>query len=195
MGRKDLTDERQTLILNATERCIARYGIHGATLEKIADEAGLNRGLIHHYIGNREDILQRMVERLLKNYQTSFDEFASRRPADKQASTLIDYYFGAWFELEPRDDAIITALLAESERDPLIRQTLWSVYSRFDDAIHSELASLYPHANPNNLRSTSYSIMLLAFSHATMNWLGLPRASQADVRSIAISLLQALEAR
>ena len=68
MGRKELAKERQDSILDAMERCISKYGLQGTTLENIASEAKINRGLIHHYIGNRDDVVQLMVERLLARY-------------------------------------------------------------------------------------------------------------------------------
>ena len=190
MGRKDLTAERQALILDAAERCIVRYGLQGMTLEQIADEAGINRGLIHHYVGNREDLLQLMMERLLERYQDSFDAFAANHPTSKE--TLIDYYFASWFELAPDDDAIIVALLAESERDLQIREMLWSLYARFENTIYTEIARLFPHTPEEKLHEAAYSVMLLAFSHATLTWLRLPRAIQTDVRTTAANLLQTL---
>ena len=118
MGRKDLTTQRQDAILDATEQCIAKYGLQGATLEKIASTANLNRGLIHHYIGNRDDIIQLLVERLLAGYQASFENYAATRPESNHIEIVVDYYFEAWFELAPEDDALLLELLAENSRLP-----------------------------------------------------------------------------
>ncbi|MEV0585321.1 TetR family transcriptional regulator [Nonomuraea sp. NPDC050310] len=37
-------------------RCVARYGLDGATLQRVADEAGTARGHICHHAGNREEL-------------------------------------------------------------------------------------------------------------------------------------------
>lgn len=50
-------DERRTEVLDATWRVIARYGLEGATVRRIADEAGYSNGILTHYFKNKEDIL------------------------------------------------------------------------------------------------------------------------------------------
>jgi len=193
MGRKDLTIERQDSILDATGRCIAKYGLQGTTLENIASEAQINRGLIHHYIGNREDVIQLMVERLFEKYQASFQNYAATRPESNHAEIIVDYFFEAWFELAPEDDALMVELLAESERDPHIRKLLLNLYNEFENMIARELQQLFPNADSESLHSVSYSLMLLAFGHSTLTWLGLRQAKQTNVHSIAANLVQTLK--
>jgi len=193
MGRKDLTKERKDSILDAAERCIAEFGLHGTTLSNIAAEAKINRGLIHHYIGNRNDVVQLMVERLLGKYQSSFKNYAASRKVDGRGDIVVDYYFDAWFDLAPEDDALVVELLAESERDPLIRKLLLNLYNGFETMIAKELLQHFPNADPINLHSVSYSLMLLAFGHATFTWLKLPQAKRVNIRSIAENLIKTLE--
>jgi len=193
MGRKDLASERQDSILDAMERCIAKYGLQGTTLEKIASEAGINRGLIHHYMGNRDDVVQLMVERLLEKYQTSFKNYSATRPEISQNEIVIDYYFDAWFDLAPKDDILILELLAESERDPHIHKLLLNLYAGFESMIAKELIRLFPNAETRYLHSVSYALMVLAFGHATIAWLGLPQAKRANIRSIAANLVQTIK--
>lgn len=192
MGRKDLTTERQDEILDAMERCIAKYGLHGTTLNNIASEAKINRGLIHHYVGNRDDVVQLMTERLLERYQSSFKNYAATQPDTDRAEIIIDYYFEAWYEMAPEDDALLLELLAENERDPHIHKLLINLYNGFNNMIARELGQLFPDADASQVKFVSYSIMLLAFGHATINWIGLPMAKQANVRSIASHLVQTL---
>jgi AcrR family transcriptional regulator len=192
MGRKDLTTERRDNILDAMERCIVKYGLQGTTLKNIASEAQINRGLLYHYIGNRDDIFQLMAERLIERYRTSFGYYAAKRPEKDPKEVIIDYYFGAWFDMAPQDDALILELLAESGRDPHIQSLLLNLYTGFENMIARELVGLYPGVKEQDLHSVSYSLMLLAFAHASIAWLGLPIAQKADVRSIATNLIQSL---
>jgi AcrR family transcriptional regulator len=192
MGRKSLTAERQTLILDATERCIVKYGLQGVTLENIADEAGINRGLIHHYVGNRNDVIKSMVDRLFEKYQVSFDAYASTRPTGNRADAIVDYHFDAWFELAPDDESIILALFSESERDRHIKKVLTKLYDKFEKTIAGELSQFFPSANTERLHLVAYTIMSLAFGHAIMTWTGLPQAKKADLREIATNLVQTL---
>lgn len=192
MGRRDLTPERRDSILDATERCIVKYGLQGTTLKNIAGEAKINRGLLHHYIGNRDEIFQSMAERLIERYQTSFTQYAATRAENNHTQVVVDYYFDAWFDLAPEDDVIILELLAESDRDPHIHKLLLNLYNGFETMIAQELNRLYPNVDRKHLHTVSYSLMLLAFGHATITWLGLPLAKRVNVRSIAANLIQTL---
>jgi len=192
MGRKDLTPQRRDAILDAAERCIAKYGLHSATLEKIALEANVNRGLIHHYVGNRNDVIKLMVERLPEKHNTSFENYVATHAKNHHGEIVVDYFFDAWFELAPEDDALIMELLAESERDPYIHQLILTLYNDFENMIEKELLNLFPNADSKRLRSLSYSLMLLAFSHATFTWLGFPSSKKANIRAIAADMVQTL---
>ena len=56
-GRPSNQNERYLQVMEAMVRCVARFGLDGATLERIAAEAELSRPLIRHHLGNREDML------------------------------------------------------------------------------------------------------------------------------------------
>jgi len=64
MGRKDLSQQRTEQLLDAFEACISEHGLKGATLQRTAEKADMNIGMIHHYIGNRDALLRMSVERL-----------------------------------------------------------------------------------------------------------------------------------
>ena len=56
VGRPSNRDDRYEQIMQALIRCVARYGVEGASLAQIAEEAGLKRPLVRHHLGNREDM-------------------------------------------------------------------------------------------------------------------------------------------
>jgi len=68
MGRKSLKAERVTQILDAFERCMEKKGLESTTLENVAEEAGVARRIIRHYVGNRDDLIQAAVERIINNF-------------------------------------------------------------------------------------------------------------------------------
>ena len=71
MPRPSLKLQRSEEILDAFERCVARYGIEGTTLEKTAEEAGLQRSLLRHNVGNRDDLLNSLVNRFISESRDS----------------------------------------------------------------------------------------------------------------------------
>ena len=74
MPRPSLKEQRTEEILDAFERCIHRVGLSGSSLEVIAEEAGMKRSILRHYIGNRDDILEALAARTISRYQSETDE-------------------------------------------------------------------------------------------------------------------------
>jgi len=50
-------------LLDAAERLLADVGYAGITTRRLAQEAGLNHGLVHYYFGSNENLLVRALER------------------------------------------------------------------------------------------------------------------------------------
>ena len=53
----------ETALLDATERLLVELGHGGITTRRVADEAGVNHGLVHYYFGSMENLLVRVLER------------------------------------------------------------------------------------------------------------------------------------
>ena len=49
--------EKRRIILDAAVRVFARQGFHSARVSDIADEAGVAYGLVYHYFGSKDEIL------------------------------------------------------------------------------------------------------------------------------------------
>ena len=49
--------DKRRLILDAAVRVFARQGFHACRVSDIADEAGVAYGLVYHYFGSKEEIL------------------------------------------------------------------------------------------------------------------------------------------
>ena len=50
-------------LLDAAERVLVDAGYAGITTRRLAEEAGVNHGLVHYYFGSVENLLVRMLER------------------------------------------------------------------------------------------------------------------------------------
>ena len=50
-------------LLDAAERLLVGVGYAGITTRRLADEAGVNHGLVHYYFGSNENLLVRALER------------------------------------------------------------------------------------------------------------------------------------
>ncbi|MEX0817511.1 MAG: TetR/AcrR family transcriptional regulator [Gaiellales bacterium] len=50
-------------LLDAAERLLVEIGYPGITTRRLAEEAGVNHGLVHYYFGSMENLLVRVLER------------------------------------------------------------------------------------------------------------------------------------
>jgi TetR/AcrR family transcriptional regulator len=50
-------------LLDAAERLLVEVGHAGITTRRVAEEAGVNHGLVHYYFGSMENLLVRVLER------------------------------------------------------------------------------------------------------------------------------------
>lgn len=59
-------DTKEKLI-NAADRCLLENGCHATCVKAIAECAGVNHGLVHHYFGSKEQLF---IELLKKYFET-----------------------------------------------------------------------------------------------------------------------------
>ncbi len=76
-GRGNGVDKRR-LILDAAIRVFARQGFHSCRVADVADEAGVAYGLVYHYFGSKEEILDTLF---LERWQLMLDAISA---VDKQ---------------------------------------------------------------------------------------------------------------
>ncbi|MCC9621362.1 TetR family transcriptional regulator C-terminal domain-containing protein [Thalassospira sp. MA62] len=70
-------DERRSSLMEATLSCVARYGLHGATVRRITDEAGVTVGLVRHYFGSKDDMIRNAYAYLVGQLTAKASESAS----------------------------------------------------------------------------------------------------------------------
>lgn len=58
--------DTETRILDAAHAVFMRKGAYGARMQEIADEAGVNRALLHYYFDDREGLARAVFERAMK---------------------------------------------------------------------------------------------------------------------------------
>lgn len=86
------TNDRSTeeLILEAARKVFTRRGYAAARMEEIAQEAGINRALLHYYFRSKEKMYDLIFEENLKNfYSHLFSILASEAPLTEKIRHII----------------------------------------------------------------------------------------------------------
>jgi TetR/AcrR family transcriptional regulator len=61
--KRILGKERRELIIEAALEVFSEKGYEGATIKKIAEQAGINQGLIYQHFKNKEDLYKAIIEK------------------------------------------------------------------------------------------------------------------------------------
>ena len=95
-------------LLDAAERLLVDVGYAGITTRRLAEEAGINHGLVHYYFGSNENLLLRALERFTERLIARQRElYASDLPFIEKWRTAMRYllsedatYEKVWLELQ-----------------------------------------------------------------------------------------------
>ncbi len=191
MGRKDLTEERTTEILEAFARCIVRYGLD-TSLDQVAQEAGMTRSIIRHYIGNREEVVNTLIERIAQGYLAELRAAAAAIPEDQMIPATLDYLFGNAADEEDYEKLVFVVMMTAKERYPQAKQTLVGMFETLVDLFSADLRNVYPQADASHCRGVAYSILALAMSNDSFAWIGMAERYGCAARANAEALIQTL---
>jgi AcrR family transcriptional regulator len=89
--KKDQTTEQA--ILDAAKKVFVRKGMAGARMQDIADEAGINKALLHYYFRNKEKLFEMIfIEAAGKLFPRINAIFASDQPLFEKIESFCDEY-------------------------------------------------------------------------------------------------------
>jgi AcrR family transcriptional regulator len=95
-------------LLDAAERLLVEVGHAGITTRRLAEEAGVNHGLVHYYFGSNEGLLVRALERFTERLiERQRHLYAADTPFVEKWRTAMRYllsedvaYEKVWLELQ-----------------------------------------------------------------------------------------------
>ncbi|MEM8953504.1 MAG: TetR/AcrR family transcriptional regulator [Verrucomicrobiota bacterium] len=194
MARPDLTAVRTPQILDAFARCVARYGLEGASLEQIAEEAGVKRSLLRHYLGNRDEMIVALAERVVERYRQELEETMRALPGTgaNRVGALLDYMFpeGIW---EPSvENVVADALLSAVERYPEVGVIMRGFMEEMFEVYEGVFGEGYPEAEKAQVEAVAYGVVSLSFTHEWLMPLGMPVAYARSAKGAAKALVKIL---
>ena len=83
----------ELVILNAAKKVFHRKGFDGARMQEIAQEAGLNKALLHYYFRSKEKLFQAVFEHAFSEvFSKLHDVFHSDFTFASKIEVLVSYY-------------------------------------------------------------------------------------------------------
>jgi TetR/AcrR family transcriptional repressor of bet genes len=132
MARKPNTTQRREQIVNGLLEAIGEHGYDRATIQTIAQKAGLAPGLIHYHFRNKEEILLELVKSLAAVGQRRYEALvATATGAEARLQAYIDARLALGDGAEPQAVAAWVVIGAEAIRQPQVR-------AAYQDAVAAE---------------------------------------------------------
>ncbi|WP_158541263.1 TetR/AcrR family transcriptional regulator [Ruegeria sp. A3M17] len=192
MPRPSLKTQRSEEILDAYMTCVARYGLDGATQERVAAEAGVKRPLLRHYFGNRD----RMIGALNKHVADAFNDLTLELDCHlaqiETGDQLLEILFAEDEEIDPRLAAAWQGLSASVGDHPELAEPLLEVLARFVAVLEKFLARVSPDATPERVRAVAQGISTIFLSLDSLAALDAPTNWRMELKRAASLLTETM---
>jgi len=140
MGRPSLAGPRRRQIIEGLRAAILKHGIADASVQRIAAEANLPAGLVHHYFVSKEDLLIATVDQVVEDARTPLRAELDVLDPERALARGLDFLF-----IEYPADRDRSVLLSEigvaAFRRPQLRKRL----AALNEEIVAELTALFDH--------------------------------------------------
>ena len=174
MGRKSMALERREEILAAFERCIINYGLDGATLERIANEAGVQRSIIRHYIGNRDAVVTALVERVMLGYEAQLTLIWQWVRQDQWVTQLLDGLFADPTAQGAARDRVIREIFVSGEAQYTeAKMRFVAIYEQMIAKVAWALGQVYGGSSAEKCQEVAYAIFALSSAASDLQSIGL----------------------
>ncbi len=123
LNQKDKNMDRTTeeKIYEAARRIFILKGMEGARMQEIADEAGMNKALLHYYFRSKENLFKSVFKDTFSKFFVKVkDTLSSEVSAKEKLIAFIDNYIN----LIQANPYVPQFIISEINRDPKVLKTL-----------------------------------------------------------------------
>lgn len=152
MTRKNKREE----IMQSAMRVFCHYGYDGATLEKIANGAGVSKALVVKYYGTVRDLVILCLKQFVDTFLQTVEQDAKR--ADKGYREHLDYVFEQFKTHRAGIKFLLTIFLTPSHDD--FRSELLPIYLGLTQSLMIEFPETRGSAASSALNYTMYSLLV-----------------------------------
>jgi AcrR family transcriptional regulator len=124
-------DQAEAALLNAAAELVIEEGVHSLTLARTGERAGYSRGLVTHYFGSKQALLQRLAHATQSGFVPGLEGVP---PGLDRLLRLVDGYIGALGQLRMPNRAFLL-LWAEAAT----ASDLAAIFRERDEAFRADL--------------------------------------------------------
>jgi len=172
-------------IRDAAMRVIARKGMAAATMQEIADEAGVAKGTIYLYFRDKESLFQELVRTMLSPVVGALEAARTADlPARAVAEAIVDLFVREIFSTRRKD--VIRLIIAEGPRFPKLAEFYYhEVIERVTAAMRALMTRAVARGELPNDALARFPQLLIAPALVAIVWSSLfERFAPLDVREL-----------
>jgi AcrR family transcriptional regulator len=145
LSRTEQNERNRGLVLEAARNQFLAQGYHGATVDKIAEEAGFSKGVVYSQFASKADMFLALLEQRIAERAAGNADLASRMSGQHGVVALIQKL--AERQTEERDwGLLLVEFRAHAARDPELSRRYAEAHQRTIDGLALILAGLYERA-------------------------------------------------
>ncbi|WP_311258415.1 TetR/AcrR family transcriptional regulator [Microbacterium sp. WCS2018Hpa-9] len=189
MARPTVAAQRRDQIIEATLQTVAEHGIAGTSLDRIAEAAGMSRGHVRHFVGNRDQLLADTARHVFADEAGTLTILPSTLVTFTDA---LDYLFGEEFTRSDTENAVVLGFVELSRTNPPIAEVLTEAYGHARTTLAELAAAEYPNADAATCELVADGTLSAALGNVFMGDFNPDEVRTARVRRAVETLLAAL---
>ncbi|MGB3371283.1 MAG: TetR/AcrR family transcriptional regulator [Rhodococcus sp. (in: high G+C Gram-positive bacteria)] len=179
-------EERRAQLIELGTEMLADRPLEQVSVEDIADQAGVSRGLLFHYFSSKQDFHLAIVREASKTMLERTAPDMTLEPYETLRDSIANYVD---YVTENRE-TFISLLRGSATGDPDMRQVFEQTRTTMADRTVANLYTLNVEANPTTELAVRGWIAFV--EEATISWLRNPQISRDDLIELNVGALPAL---
>lgn len=112
---QNIDDSAERKILEAAKRVFQHKGMYGARMQEIADEAGINKAMLHYYYRSKDKLFDAVFQDAAKNFFSKIRELIN---VEKPLFEKIEFFVENYLELLLQNSFIPAFIITEVHQNP-----------------------------------------------------------------------------
>src|ERR1035437_1511688 len=108
-------------IYEAARKVFIQKGMDGARMQEIADEAGMNKALLHYYFRSKENLFKAVFKDIFSKF---FDKVRDALSSDVPLKEKLYAFIDNWIDMIQANPYVPQFIINEINRDPMVLKSL-----------------------------------------------------------------------
>ena len=134
--------EKTALILAAAAQVLSRHGYAGATITRVAREAGVSRGLLHYYFRNKEDMLAKVLRDNMGTGSEILDDIFRAGSTAEHFAQRLTAVFRDMYRVKHEFFTLFMEGISISRQSETIMKQMDSMYTEFRLSLQKHIEAM-----------------------------------------------------